>query len=200
MAWIHWVPFASIYVADWGKKRHLFQGAIDTPNSVPMVFIVFPRDSWGLYPITIPTKYRAYLTHGISHDGGPRWDRGTGHPAYQLLYTLGHLPSPKRVRSDSGHTTWKGSMVQLPWLLVYHSPLTKIAPPFGGCAWLACAIYFSDGISALTLMFLSRNPEASSLSTLNLQQTEGNQPTVCWINSGDSSHHGGVSATGICLV
>ena len=32
------------------------QGTIGcTPNSVPMVFIVFSRDSWGLEPIFIPT-------------------------------------------------------------------------------------------------------------------------------------------------
>ena len=36
-----------------------------TPNSVPMVFIVFSSDSWGLYPINI--HYKAYI--GISNRG-----------------------------------------------------------------------------------------------------------------------------------
>ena len=82
------------------------------------------------------------------------------------------------------------------WFTVYHSPLTKKTPPFEGCGGIA--IYFSDGISALTLMFLSRNPEASSLST---PSADGGEPGLCvFFNSGDSGHHGGVSATGICLV
>ena len=38
-----------------------------TPNSVTMVFIVFSRDSWGLYLIHKYPLYRAYI--GISHRG-----------------------------------------------------------------------------------------------------------------------------------
>jgi len=62
--------------------------------------------------------------------------------------------------------------------LVYHKPLNEKNATF--CGWLAIAIYFSDGISALMLMFFDLEiQKLHPFSTLNLQQTEGNQPGLC---------------------
>ena len=48
-------------------KKNAFQGTMGcTPNSVPMVFIVFSRDSWGYLTHKNPL-YRPYI--GISHRG-----------------------------------------------------------------------------------------------------------------------------------
>ena len=45
----------------------MFQGTIGCiPNSIPMVFIVFSRDGWGIITHRYPL-YRAYI--GISHRG-----------------------------------------------------------------------------------------------------------------------------------